>query len=136
MALGSGPFGAPPFGGSADTAGSDTLAELSSSRKIDARGRYVLDADGGFESMDDVAQRVLLAVCFAARDLPKIVSPQAFALGEARIKNALKPLTGGEDPAVKLERVAFTNPTPGVVKVAVGYKNLLTGTSSTVEKRL
>jgi hypothetical protein len=136
MGLGSGPFGGTPLGGPSGNAGSDTLAALHSSRKIDAHGRYVLDDDGGFEGMDDTAQRVLLAVSFASVDLPKIVTPQASALGEAKIRAALKPLTSGSEPAIKLEVARIERSAPGTVRVVVIFKNLLTGTSSSVEKSI
>lgn len=138
MAFGVLQFGAGPFGSVVPTFGPGGLpaeqpANLSSSRAIDwQRGDYVLDARGGYEPMDDVAQRVMMLVAFAAPKRPAIIDGPAMSREKARIREALSPLSNGRDRAIEVLAVDVTNPEPGVMRRSVTYRSLLTGTTNTV----
>lgn len=99
MALGSGPYGpgTPP----SDTA----KVALASSRKIDFRtGRYVLDADGNFEEMPDLHQRVGLLIAYGVKE-PERIGPSFAAEVAAQIRNALRPLTDTRPPQARIKRI-------------------------------
>lgn len=111
-------------------------SELSSSRLIEDRtGRYVTNDEGGFEPMDDTAQRVWLLVAFAARTGP-FITARDMAAQEAVIRAALKPLTTGTEPAIRLLAVTVTQVGPTSTAASVRYVNRLTGTEQTVEPSL
>ena len=111
-------------------------SELSSSRKIEDRtGRYVTNDEGGFEAMDDTAQRVWLLVAFATKTGP-FITARDMATQEAAIRAALKPLTTGAEPAIRLLAVTASQVGPTSTSVSVRYVNRLTGTEQTVEPAL
>lgn len=106
---------------------------LTSSRKIDfVQRRYVTDDDGGFEAMDDVAQRVLLLVCFSVTP-QKFISTQALAAAAQDIRDALKPLTTGPEPEIEIAEVVAERTSAGSTRHAVSFRVLRTGTQQTVE---
>jgi hypothetical protein len=105
MALGSGPYGAgtPPSSESTEPA-----VALASSRKIDFRtGRYVLDANGNFEEMPDLHQRVGLLIAYGVKE-PEILGPTFKAELEAQIRSALKPLTEARPPEAVIKRIEIS----------------------------
>lgn len=112
------------------------VSSLSSSRKINAKtGRYVANDEGGFEPMDDTAQRVVLLVAFAAKVGPFITPPDLSAQ-EATIRAALAPLVAKPEPAIRLLAVSAAQTGPTSTAVTVRYINNLTGTEQTVSPRL
>lgn len=131
MAYTKGPYGsvggivvAPPA--------TDGRAALSSSRGIDARTmRYKIADDGGFEPMDDVAQRVLCTLAFVVKMGGRIVPQEQTAL-KSRIRTELRQLTDGQEPVIKLVDVTVTDDGKQTSFVGVTYKNLLTNTLNTV----
>lgn len=107
-------------------------ASLSSSRGIDARTmRYQVADDGGFEPMDDVANRVLCILAFVVKMDGRIVPREQAAL-KARIRTELRGLTEGQEPVIKLIDVTVTDDGKQTSFVGVTYKNLLTDTLNTV----
>lgn len=122
MSYGPGPYGqAPP-------------TALSSSRKIDGTIRqYVLslDGNGGFEPMDDIAQRVQLLLAFGV-PAQKIITPQGHLDTAAAIRKALAPLTTGTPPAIRIDALDVGSDAPGATFQRVQYTNLLTGTQQTL----
>lgn len=113
-----------------------TFSSLSSSRSFDGlTGRYVANDEGGFEPMDDTAQRVVLTVAFATKSGP-FITPRALAQQEADIKAALAvSLTAGPAPAIRLISVTAEQTGPTASAVTVRYFNNLTNTEQTVSPR-
>jgi hypothetical protein len=112
------------------------FSSLSSSRKYDGlTGRYVANDEGGFEAMDDTAQRVILTVAFAVKTGP-FITPRDLAQQEATIRAALAvSLTSGPTPAIRLISVTAAQTGPTASGVIVRYFNNLTGTEQTVSPR-
>lgn len=109
-----------------------TRASLSSSRGIDARTmRYQIADDGGFEPMDDVAQRVLCTLALVVKLGGRIV-PKEQAELKAKIRSELRILTDGQEPVIKLVNVSVIDDGKQTSFVSVIYKNLLTNTLNTV----
>ena len=125
--LGIVPFGLSAYGYPADDPASLARAKIGSARKIDARTRrYVIADDGGFEAMDETAQRVLLLLAFGVK-LPEFVTPQDEAKLDQDVRDALAPLLDTRDPDIDLESVQIGH-AAGTQYVGVRYKNLRTGT--------
>lgn len=131
MAYITGPYGA--IAGTVVTPPTMTArAKLHSSRKIDPRTmRYVNADDGGFEPMDDVAQRVLLLLAFVVQPNGRIDPKQANKTKQD-IRNALAPLTAQPEPAIRIDKIEVTDDGRVTSNVFVGYTNLLTNTQTTV----
>ena len=112
------------------------FSSLSSSRSFDGiKGRYVANDEGGFEAMDDTAQRVVLNVAFAVRRGP-FITPRDLAQQEADIRAALAvSLTAGPTPAIRLIEVTAAQTGPTASAVTVRYFNNLTNTEQTVSPR-
>jgi hypothetical protein len=106
--FGTGPYGLGPFGQAYLTPTQTTRASLSSSRAIDTYGHYVVADDGGFEPMDDTAQRVILLINFNVKP-PQIITPKTMAAQEQAIRAALRPLTAGKEPAVKDVKIVVSD---------------------------
>lgn len=133
MSFGVGPFATNGLGSALPTYPSEPRTTLSSSRKIDPEtGAYVLNDDGGFEAMDDVAQRVYLAICFGVEG-PPIIDARFQATMQAAIRKALEPLTKGRKPAIKIIAVNVTDDGRETTLKEVVYRNLLTNTNTTVQ---
>ena len=134
MGFGTSPYGTGPFGFGVDSPTAETPADLSSSRSIDfVRRKYTLDDDGGYEPMDDTAQRVSLLVAFSTQREP-LIDPRSMERQRQRIAEALKPMTTGTEPAIKVHAITVANERPGVTSTTVTYTNLLTGTKTTVTR--
>lgn len=136
--FGLGGFGVTPFGIPYDVPAEEPPIVLRSSRDVSlVRGGYVLDGDGNFRGMDDVAQRVLLAVRTA-----KIPDLQILGFDEevrAEIRRSLDAasLTIGATPVITLSRedpgdTIEIRKDAGGARIAVFYKNNLTGTRTSV----
>jgi hypothetical protein len=132
MGYGTGPFGGAPLGVPLPPQPEEVVSDLSSSRKIDGvTGRYVPNEQGGFEAMDDTAQRVLLLVSFADTD-SKIISPQGMSEQEAKIRKALEPLTAGRNPDIDQLVVTVKRTASQTTEKSISYRNRLTMTRQTV----
>lgn len=105
MAFGTGPYGAGTPPSSEEVERRTTLA---SSRKIDFRtGRYVLDADGNFDEMPDLHQRVGLLIAYGVKE-PDRIGPSFAAELEAQIRKALRPLTDTKPPEAVIKRIEIS----------------------------
>lgn len=101
-------------------------------RKTDfATKRYVQDANGGIESMRDVANRVILKVAFA-----KIVqthkSERENARVEQEIRAALADMEAGPEPEITIVSIVTDDAVPGVLRRTLTFRDLTTGEPGTV----
>ncbi len=130
--FGTGPFGYVNAGSALAAAEEENRSELSSSRKFDfPTGRYVVNDEGGFEAMDDIAQVVCLTVAFTPRKTRFVTSRdnQARALA---IRTALAHLTKRPQPSIVIKSIDIVAAGGGRVSESITYRNLLTGTLQTV----
>lgn len=105
-------FGLVPFGVGAPFGGvpgpvvpPEPGVSLPSSRLIDFEtGRYELDTDGNYLGMPDLQQRVGLLLAYGVHE-PDLVGPSFEAEMEAQIRDALRPLTDGPNPAAKIKLI-------------------------------
>jgi len=131
--FGTGPYGLGPFGKAVLPPEEPKPKILHSSREINGvTRRYVLDSDGNFEGMDDIAQRVLLLVSYADTEF-KFITDRDNETSRQRIEAALSVLTSGKTPAIRIEAIEFTNPSYGLLQKRITYTNLRTNTQQTVE---
>ena len=134
LGLGQGPYGLSVLGDRTDEPATLAPAKIGSARKYDARTkRYVVADDGGFDAMDEVAQRVLLTVAFGVK-LPPFITPQGEAEIDQSIREALAGMTGGRDPDIALDDVSVSHER-ATQYMGVRYKNLRTGTYQYVRPR-
>lgn len=137
--FGLGGFGVTPFGIPYDDPAEEAPIVLVSSRDVSlVSGGYVLDDDGNFAGMDDIAQRVLLAVRTAKIPELQIVGFDEEVRAEVRRVLDAASLTTGATPAITLSRedpgdTIEIRKDPGGARIAVFYKNNLTGTRTSVE---
>jgi hypothetical protein len=88
--FGLGPYGYFPAGSALEAPAEEARSSLSSSRKVNGvTKRYVINDDGGFEAMNDIAQTVLLRICYADTESPYI-TPRAANETKAKVRAALK----------------------------------------------
>ena len=130
------PYGFGGYGSPLTPSTPAAFSSLSSSRKFNGlTGRYVANDEGGFEAMDDTAQRVILTVAFAVKSGP-FITPRDLATQEAGIRAALAvSLTSGPSPAIRLISVSAAQTGPTSSAVTVRYFNNLTNTEQTVSPR-
>lgn len=138
LGFGTVPFGLSPFGIPPDPFEEEGPTVLRSSRKLDlVRGTVVVDSDGNPEGMDDIAQRVVLAVRLSV--VPEIQT-RAFdeeMQQEIRRQLALAELTTGNAPAIDLVRADGQKPVqifpkPNGFQATISYRNNLAGTETSV----
>jgi len=133
LGYGKKPWGFGSFGSPLTLPTPAASSSLSSSRKYDGKtGRYIANDEGGFEAMDDTAQRVILLVAFAAKTGP-FLTDRDLAAQVAGVRDALSVLTSGPEPAVMLLGVSCEASGPTSSRLTVRYRNNLTGTEQTVE---
>jgi hypothetical protein len=135
MGFGSQPYGSSPYGAPPAEQPGEHPVPLITSRLIDARGRYVIDDEGAFAAMDDVAQRVLLLIAFRAGPKPKIIDDRAISARQAQIRAALQILTKGPSPVIEIKEIIVERSAPGKLKESVKYRRLVTNTIETAEAR-
>ena len=127
-------FGLGPYG----VTGTDPDEQrtiLSSSRLIDTVTRvYVQDAYGNPEPMDDVAQRVYIALCYADTTLD-VISDRGLREQKAKIEAALSGMTNESPPAIRNVQVSVTGDGKGRTLKTVSYQNALTGTKTSIRIR-
>lgn len=112
---------------------SPSLCKLVSSRRIDfVARRYVVDSDGNFEGMDDTAQRVMLAVSFAAPTPPRFVTDRDFEARKKQIRAALADLE--KEGAITVRDITIAAGAAGVATEQVEFTNHHTGANETVER--
>ena len=133
LGYGKKPWGFGGYGSPLTPATPATPSSLSSSRKFDGKtGRYIVNDEGGFEAMDDTAQRVILLVAFAAKSGP-FLTDRDLAAQVAEVRSALSVMTIGPEPAITLLGVSCEASGPTSSRLTVRYRNNLTGTEQTVE---
>lgn len=136
--FGLGPFGLSPFGAPAPPWEDEPPIVLHSSRRIDLTdGSIAYDADGNPLGMDDIGQRMVLAVRRAV--LPEL---QGIAFDEEiqqEIRRVLAEaaLISGEPADVTLHRPNSTRPivverTPNGCNVTIFYRNNIVGTETSI----
>jgi hypothetical protein len=90
--FGLGPYGYFPAGDGYEVPEEETRSSLSSSNKVDGVSkRYVLNDEGGYEPMNDIAQTVLLRISYADTESP-LITPRAANETKAAVRNALQDL--------------------------------------------
>ena len=136
--FGVGPFGLSPFGVPAPAYSVEPPMVLRSSRKVDlVTGTVETDGDGNFVGMDDVGQRMVLAIQTAKiPDLQGIAFDEEVQQEIRRVLEAAE-LTTGRAPDVTLfrrnsDRPIVVEPKPGGVNVTVYYRNNLVQTETSV----
>lgn len=132
--FGNGPYGHVAIGGGYGDWAEETRSTLSSSRKIDQQGRYVVNDEGGFEAMDDVAQTVMLRIAYAPR-LPSVISPAGLAKRRNDLRAALASMTAKPAPLITIKTIEVTDSGRDAVYERIVFKNLRTNTMQTVEPR-
>jgi hypothetical protein len=136
--FGAGPFGLSPFGIPAEDWSEETPTVLRSSRKVNlVTGKVEVDDDGNFEGMDDIGQRVVLAVKRA-----KIPPLQGISFDEEmqqEIRRVLTEasLTTGLPPDIDLYRkdagrTIEVVPKAGGAEITVHYRNNVAGSETSV----
>lgn len=133
------PFGLSPFGIPPEPFAEEGPTVLRSSRKLDlVRGVVNIDEDGNPEGMDDIAQRVILAVRQAR--IPEIQTRAFDEEMQQEIRRVLAEaeLTTGSAPSIDLvradgQRAIQVFPKPNGVDISISYRNNLTGTETSVE---
>jgi hypothetical protein len=133
------PFGLAPFGIPPDPFDEEGPTVLVSSRQLDlVQGNVEIDDDGNPEGMDDIAQRVILAVQSVV--VPQIRTRAFDEEMQQEIRRVLAEaeLTTGSAPSIDLVRAdgqravqIFT--TPNGANISVSFFNNLTGTETSVE---
>ena len=92
-----------------------------------------VDIDAAEAAKDDIAQRVTMLVAFAVIREP-LIDPRSMDRQRQRISEALKPMTMGKSPDIRVHSIAIANERPGVTANTVTYTNLRTGTKTTVTR--
>lgn len=136
--LGIGPYGLVTLGQASDDPVTLAPCKIGLARKVDFKTRrYVVADDGGFEAMDETAQRVMLTVAFAVGKPPPFITPQGELEIEQRIRDALAAaqLLDVRDPDIDLEQVDVSHGREQIQFMGVRYKNLRTGTYQYVSPR-
>ena len=132
------PFGLSPFGIPPEPFAEEGPTVLRSSRKIDlVRGIVSIDDDGNSEGMDDIAQRVLLAVRRVR--VPELQTRSFDEEMQQEIRRVLTEaeLTIGSNPSIALVRADGQRPVqifpkPNGFQASISYRNNLTGTETSV----
>lgn len=128
--FGAAPFGLHPFGIPLEEFSPEGPTILRSSRDVDlVRGGYDVDSDGNFVGMDDVAQRVILAVRTAV--VPDLQGLDFDESMKAEILRVLRPLTPSQNPDITVRNIVVVR-FPGGVRNRVFYRNNLVGTETSV----
>ncbi len=139
LGFGTVPFGLSTFGIPPDDPEEEGPTVLNSSRKLDlVRGIVNIDDDGNPEGMDDIAQRVILAVRQAK--VPEIQTRSFDEEMQQEIRRVLADaaLTTGSAPSIDLvradgQRAVQVFPKSNGVDISVSYRNNLTGTETSIE---
>lgn len=133
------PFGLSPFGIPPEPFAEEGPTILNSSRKLDlVLGTVEFDSDGNSEGMDDIAQRVILAIrqCVVPEIQTKAFDEEMQQ--EIRRQLALAELTTGSAPSIDLvradgQRAVQIFPLANGFQALISYRNNLTGTETSVE---
>lgn len=134
MSFTGGPFGFYSFQ-VAPTLTTGPRSSLSTSRKLDAQTRrYVVSDDGGFDAMDDTAQRVLITF-LQNSEKGAFIDDREFRAEESRLRDALQALTVGTKQAIRIVSLSVKSTQAGVGTRELVYENLITGTRQTVAAR-
>ncbi len=93
--------------------------------------RYVIDENGGFEGMDDVAQCVLIAV--AQLKPSGRIDPREQNKQKQLLRERLATLTAGPEPIITIHDIVFTDDKRQTSNLLVTYTNNLTNTQQSTE---
>jgi len=135
MGFGSQPYGHGPAGIAYPNPAEELRGKLPSSRKIDAvAGAYALQTDGSnaIDGMDDMLQVVYLTICYNVKRGP-LISKREEKETRLAIENALRFLTSGESPSIRIERIDLNNDKRQTSWCRVVFKNLKRNTMQSVE---
>lgn len=135
MGLGTQPYGFGPAGLAYPNPSEENRGQLHSSRKIDAKaGKYTLATDGSnaIDGMDDILQTVYLLVARNVKRQP-FITEQDKATTRAQVAKALRPLTTGKTPYIKLLKVLVGDDAKQTTWLNVQFKNLRSGTQQSVD---
>lgn len=130
--FGIGPFGLTPFGIPPEQFNATPPTVLVSSRAVNlVEGGYEFDANGNFEGMDDVGQRIVLLVKTAV--LPELQTVGFEEAARAEILRVLDPVIGGTNPdaTVTSEDVTIVL-RPNGFRITIFYVNNVTGSKTSV----
>lgn len=136
--FGQGPHGLSPFGVPAPDWSVETPTILRSSRRVDlVTGTVGVDSDGNFEGMDDIGQRVVLAVKRARIPPLQGISFDEEMQQEIRRVLAEATLTTGAPPDITLfrkdaGRVIEVVARPNGADMTVHYRNNVAGSETSV----
>lgn len=138
LGFGTVPYGLYKFGVPPTPFAEEGPTVLHSSRKIDlVRGTVNIDDDGNAEGMDDIAQRVLLAVRQVR--VPELQTRSFDEEMQQEIRRVLTEaeLTIGSNPSIDLVRADGQKPVqifpkPNGFQATISYRNNLTGTETSV----
>lgn len=139
LGFGTVPFGLSPFGIPPDEVEVEGPTILNSSRKLNlVTGTVEIDDDGNSEGMDDIAQRVVLAVRQCVVPELQTVAFDEEMQQEIRRQLALAELTTGSAPSIDLVRSDGQKPVqifplPNGFQATISFLNRLTGTETSVE---
>jgi hypothetical protein len=139
LGFGTVPFGLSSFGIPPGDPAVEGPTVLRSSRSIDpVRGILNVDDDGNFVGMDDIAQRVVLAVKQAK--IPELQTRSFDEEVQQEIRRVLvdAQLTIGNAPTILLVRKDGGRPIqvtakPNGADISISYLNNLTGTETSIE---
>lgn len=110
-----------------------TTTKITGSRKVDfTTGRYELDSSGNHKGMDPTAQRVVLAVSFAAPIDGSIDDEQALEQRRKAVFTVLEPLE--REGAIRVESVTIERTAGGELEERIRYRNLLNEQESTLKR--
>lgn len=138
LGFGTVPYGLYKFGVPPTPFAEEGPTVLHSSRKIDlVQGVVNIDDDGNAEGMDDIAQRVLLAVRQVR--VPELQTRSFDEEMQQEIRRVLTEaeLTIGSNPSIDLVRSDGQKPIqifpkPNGFQASISYRNNLTGTETSV----
>lgn len=139
LGFGTVPFGLYPFGIPPEEFAEEGPTILVSSRELDlVQGTVEMDDDGNPAGMDDIAQRVILAIRQVV--VPEIRTRAFDEQMQQEVRRVLADaeLTTGNAPAIELVRADGQRPVqifpkPNGAEISISYRNNLTGTETSIE---
>lgn len=133
MSYGKGPYGIARFGLPAADLPSEERGALYSSDGIDTKTQEHRfdDTTGAYAGMDDIQQCIYTALCYHVKE-PELIGLNFASEMEKRIRFALRRLTLGPEPKIKIKRIEVTH-NGGTSYKRVEYLKYATNTFQLVE---
>ncbi len=97
-------------------------------------GRYLLNAEGGFQAGDDIGQVVTLRVAFGWIP-PLTITPQSISEAQNNIRTVLADMAALPDPLIEIVDISIATNGRGIMSPTVKYRNLRMNTINTVPAR-